>query len=250
MLFPLAILGSLGVFYSVGVAYFLAAIYALLIIRRHINLSLTIDWEFTSTTFRFSFLNYLASLLQAIPTLVMPLLIISLLTPEDAALYYVAFAIGSLVLIIPEAMSTSFFVEGSHGINLRTGAIRSLAVTFAILIPTVLFIFFFGDLLLGLFGNEYIQAFSLLKVIVLSSVFVAIYLLFIPFQNIRFEVRGIVILNFIRFVLLLGLSYVFIIQFGVIGTGYAWAVTYAILAIGIFAFVKTKLLGRSSLMRI
>ena len=147
-------------------------------------------------------------------------------------------------------MSTSFFVEGSHGINLRTGAIRSLAVTFAILIPTVLFIFFFGDLLLGLFGNEYIQAFSLLKVIVLSSVFVAIYLLFIPFQNIRFEVRGIVILNFIRFVLLLGLSYVFIIQFGVIGTGYAWAVTYAILAIGIFAFVKTKLLGRSSLMRI
>ena len=96
LLFPLAILGSLGVFYSVGVAYFLAAIYALLIIRRHINLSLTIDWEFTSTTFRFSFLNYLASLLQAIPTLVMPLLIISLLTPEDAALYYVAFAIGSL----------------------------------------------------------------------------------------------------------------------------------------------------------
>lgn len=240
LLLPLALLGSLGVFYSFGFAYIAATVFGLVIIRGYVTLSPWIDREFTRKTFRFSSLNYLASLFGSVPSLVMPILIVNLINPEDAALYYVAFAIGNLVLIIPDAMSTSFFVEASHGINLRKGVIRSLAAAYVILVPAVLFIVFFGDILLGFFGKDYLVAFDLLRVVAVSSLFVTIYNLFIPLQNIRLQVGGTVVLNLIRFILLLGLSYIFLTWFGVIGAGYAWALTYIIMGAGIAVFVKMK----------
>lgn len=240
LLLPFTLLGSLGIFYAFGFAYLVAAIFALVMIRGYVTLSPQIDREFTRETFRFSSFNYLAYLFLYIPTYIMPILIVNLLSPEDAALYYVAFAIGNLVLIIPNAMSTSFFVEGSHGINLRKGVLRNLMATYAILIPAVLVIVVFGDVLLGFFGKDYLAAFDLLRVIAISSLFVTVYNLFIPLQNIRLKVRGIAIVSLIRFVLLLGLSYVFLTRFGVIGAGYAWIITYVILSVGIAAFVKGK----------
>jgi O-antigen/teichoic acid export membrane protein len=240
LLFFVVMFGSIGIFYSVGIAYILASVFAIVMIRHYITFSFQIDREFIKNTFRFSTFNFLANLFQNIPSLVMPILIVNIISPEDAALYYVAFAIGNLVLIIPDAMSASFFVEGSHGINLRKGVVRSLAITYTILIPAILFIVFFGNILLGFFGKDYLAAFDLLKVIVLSSLFVTVYNLFIPLQNIRLHVEGLVILNFIRFILLLGLSYIFLIWFGVIGAGYAWALTHVIMTAGIAVFVKWK----------
>lgn len=240
LLIPFAFIGSLGILYSFGFAYIAAAFFAMVIIGNYVSLSLQIDRQYISKTFRFSYLNYLANLLFNIPSSIMPLIIVNLLSPEDAALYYIAFAIGNIALIIPDAMSTSFFVEGSHGINLRKGVVRNLAATYAILIPVVLFIVFFGDALLNLFGKDYGAAFDLLKVVAVSSLFVTIYNLFIPLQNIRLRTGGIVSLSIIRFVLLIGLSYIFLTWFGVVGAGYAWALTYMILDVGIVGFVKKE----------
>jgi len=240
LLLPFTFLGSLGIFYAFGFAYLAAAVFALVITRSYVTLSPRVDWEFTRNTFNFSSFNYLANLFLNIPPYIIPILILNLLSPVDAALYYIAFAIGNLVLIIPNAMSTSFFVEGSHGFNLRKGVIRNLIATYAILIPAVLLIIIFGDILLGLFGKEYLAAFNLLRIIAASSLFVTIYNLFIPFQNIRLQFGGVVVVNLIWFVLLLGLSYIFLPLFGVIGGGYAWAITHIILDIVIITFVKRK----------
>jgi O-antigen/teichoic acid export membrane protein len=211
-----------------------------MMIRRYVTLFPRIDRDFTLKTFRFSSLNYLASLVQSIPTLVMPILIVNLISPENAALYYIAFTIGNLVLIIPDAITTSFFVEGSHGINLRWGATRTLLAIYAFLIPAVFFILFFGEQLLGIFGNDYLGALDLLMVVAVSSIFVTIYNVFLPIQNIRLHVGNIVVINLVRFMLLLGLSYIFLIRFGIIGAGYAWLITHAILGLGITVFVKSK----------
>jgi O-antigen/teichoic acid export membrane protein len=240
LLLPFALLGSLGIFCSVGFAYLAAAVFALVMIRGYVTFSSRIDREFTQKTFQFSSLNYLASLFQSIPLYLIPILTLNLLGADAAALYYIAFTIGNLVLIIPDALATSFFVEGSHGINLKTGVFRTLTVIYAALIPAVLLIVFLGDLLLGFFGKEYMVAFELLKVIAISSFFVAIYTIFIPLQNIRLQVRGIVVMNLIRFVLLMVLTYVFLTEFGVIGAGYAWAITYALLGTGIVIFAKVR----------
>jgi O-antigen/teichoic acid export membrane protein len=240
LLIPFVFLGSLGIFFSLGLANLVAAIIAVVLIRRFVPLALRIDRAFVRTTFQFSSMNYLANLLNSLPALVMPILIVNLLSPENAALYYIAFAIGSLVLIVPEAMSTSFFIEGSHGINLRKGTVMTLSVTYAALVPAVLFIVLFGDLLLNFFGSEYTTAFNLLRLIAISSFFVTIFNLFIPLQNIRMQVRGVVAVNFLRFAIYLGLSYILLQSIGVIGAGIAWLITHMILSVGIVAYVKVK----------
>jgi O-antigen/teichoic acid export membrane protein len=240
LLLPLVTLGSLGIFFSFGVSNGFAAIFALVLIHRSIKISPEIDTGFIKKTIRFSSQNYFANLLTDIPILIMPILILYLLSPEDAALYYIAFAIGNLVLIIPDAMTTSFFVEGSYGLNLRKGVFRTLAVTYALLLPAVLIIYLFGDTFLCFFGQNYRGAFDLLKIITVSSIFVTVYNLFIPLQNIRLRVRGIVILNVIRFGLLMGLNYIFLIRFGLVGAGYAWLSTYMIISAGIILFAKKE----------
>jgi O-antigen/teichoic acid export membrane protein len=46
-------------------------------------------------------------------------MVLNMLGEAEAAKYYIAMAIGNLVLIIPSSLGTSLFVEASHGQGLR-----------------------------------------------------------------------------------------------------------------------------------
>jgi O-antigen/teichoic acid export membrane protein len=137
------------------------------------------------------------------------------------------------VMIIPSSFGTSLFVEGSHGEGLMKSVLRAGGASLVLMVPAVLALFFFGDLLLGLLKDEYMQAFDLLRIFALSSFLVAIYSLFVPIQNVRMEVESIVKLNALRCMLMLGLSYVLMQRYGILGAGYAWMATYAIIALEI-----------------
>jgi O-antigen/teichoic acid export membrane protein len=78
-----------------------------------------------------------------------------------------------------------------------------------------------------------VEAFDLLRIIALSSFPVAVYSLFVPIQNVRMRVEGVVKLNALRCVLLLGLSYVLMQRYGILGAGYAWMATYVVIVLGI-----------------
>lgn len=238
LLIPLVFLGSFGIFGSIGLAYLLSAIFAFLILSRLIKLDFRMDRGFIKESFTFSSGNYISSVLLAVPTLIMPILILNLLGESAAAKYYIAFAVGNLVLIIPDALSTSLFVEGSHGENLRKSVIRAGLAIYSFLIPAVILIYFFGDLLLGLVGKDYAGASELLRLLALSSFFVAVYSLFVSVQNVGMRVKSIVKLNMVRFLLLVGLSYVFILRFGIVGVGYAWLITYVVLGLVVVGLVK------------
>ena len=240
LLLLFAILGSLGIFFSVGFAYLIASVLAIFLILKFVRIRPEVSKNFAKKTFKFSSMNYLANVFNVVPSLVLPILVLNLLGAEEAAKYYIAFAIGNLILIIPDAISTSFFVEGSHGINLKRGATKALVGIYGLLVPAVLFIYFFGAFLLGLFGEDYVEALELLRILAFSSFFVVIYTLFIPVQNIRMRVESVVFINLIKFVLLLGLSYVFILRFGIVGVGWAWMITYGILGLGIVELVKRE----------
>jgi O-antigen/teichoic acid export membrane protein len=147
---------------------------------------------------------------------------------------------GNLVLIIPSSLGTSLFVEGSHGEGLKKIVIRAGAASLALLVPAVLALILFGDRLLGLIGREYLDAFNLLRVLVLSSFFVTIYSLFIPIQNVKMKVESIVKLNAIRCLLLLGLSFVLIQQYGILGVGFGWMITYLGISLLIALIIKKE----------
>ncbi len=233
-LVPLAFLGVFGIFGSVGLGYLFASFFGLMMIQRSIaSIRPQVDLDFIRRSFRFSYQNYLSSILYTAPTLIIPIMALDMLGEAEAAKYFIAFSLGNLVLIIPSSFGTSLFVEGSHGESLKKSLMRAGGASLMLMMPAVLIIFLFGDRLLGLLKGEYLEAFSLLRIIAISSFLVACYSLFIPIQNVRMRVESIVKLNALRCVLLLGFNYILMQQYGILGTGYAWLVTYIIIVLGI-----------------
>jgi len=238
LLLPLVFLGSMGIFYAAGLSNCVSALLALWFLRRFTKLEMRIDVPLARETLSFSIQNYLGFLLQSIPMLIMPTLLLNLLRPEDVALYFIAFSLGNLVLIIPDAVSTSFFVEGSHGADLKKGIRFSLAGIYVLLVPVVCAITLGGPWILGIFGSEYVAASNLLTLVVLSSFFVTLYNLFIPLQNIRLKVSNIIGINAIRLLLLVGITLFLVPAFGIMGVGWAWMATHAVLGISIGLWLR------------
>lgn len=232
VLVPLAFLGVFGIFGSVGLGYLVASCFGLVVLQMTIaTIRPEVDLNFIRGSFRFSFWNYVSNILSVGPTLIIPILILNMHGEAEAARYYIAFAIGNLVLIIPNSLGTSLFVEGSHGEGLKKSVLRAGGASFVLLMPAVFVLLVFGERLLGLLKGEYVEAFGLLEIIAFSSFLVAVYSLFVPIQNIRMRVESLVWLNAIRCVLLLGLSYVLIQRYGILGAGYAWMATYGVIAL-------------------
>lgn len=233
-LVPLAFLGVSGIFGSVGMGFLVASIFGMVSLQRNIAaIRPEVDWDFIRRSFRFSSRNYVSSILSVAPTLIIPIMVLNMLGGAEAARYYIAFAIGNLVLIIPSSLGTSLFVECSHGEGLRKSVMRAGVASLAFLVPAVMILLLVGDRLLGMLKGEYVEAFGLLRIIALSGFPVAVYSLFVPIQNVRMRVEGIVKLNALRCVLLLGLSYVLVQQYGILGAGYAWMATYVLIVLGI-----------------
>ncbi len=236
LLIPLTFLGSFGIFDSVGLAFLFSALFSLICLDKSVKFELKIDKKFMKESFSFSFGNYASSIFTTIPALILPIMVLGLLGESAAAKYYISFAVGSLVMIIPEALSTSLFIEGSHGESMRKNIYKVGLTIYIFLIPAIIFIYLFGDNILGLFGNNYDA--GLLKLFAFSSIFSALIPLFVSIQNVRMNVNMIVKMNFLMFVLLLGLSYLFLLKFGIVGVGYAWIITYTILDLIIGTSIK------------
>ena len=72
---------------------------------------------------------------MAAPNLILPIMVLNVLGAEQAAYYYIAYAIAALLFMIPNAISMSLFVEGSHGEALKRTVVKSLVTIFSLLVP-------------------------------------------------------------------------------------------------------------------
>ncbi|MEA1944275.1 MAG: hypothetical protein U9N07_02900 [Euryarchaeota archaeon] len=123
--------------------------------RSGVRPGLVIDRGFLNEAFHFSAGNYLAGLFITGPNLVLPIMVLNTLGAEQAAYYYIAFAIASLLFMIPNAISTSLFVEGSHGEALKRTVVKSLVVIFSLLVPAAAVLYLCGGWVLGVVGADY-----------------------------------------------------------------------------------------------
>ncbi|MGB4165803.1 MAG: oligosaccharide flippase family protein [Methanosarcina flavescens] len=238
LLVPLVFLGGWGIYISSQLACLAAVLFAYKRFKEY--LSVEIDISFLKDAFNFSLHNYLSRNLYEAPTLILPILILNLLGEKDAALFNIAFLIGNFVLIIPTAICTALFVEGSYGENLKTNIIKSVIFIGVLLIPAISFLNIYSEFLLNIFGAQYSKASFLLELISISSIFVSIHLVYIAIQNIKMKSQVILHINLIRFVLLGSLGYIMIGKMGIIGIGYAWLVTHVLINILIIYLVKKR----------
>ena len=225
-LIPLSFLGSFGIFSSFGLSLVVAFAFSLVALRR-MGVRLTgVDFVFLRKSFGFSSSNYLVTILMAAPTLILPIMVVSTLGSEAAADYYIAFALVQIALIVPGAFSTSLFVEGSSGAPLRETAIRALKSTLIVLVPVCVLIFVLGGYVLQVIGESYVEGLWVLRLIALSSIFVTAHSIFFSVKRVQKRMGVLVLISGLSCGSILSLSYYFMIQFGLIGVGYAWLANY------------------------
>ena len=223
-LIPLVMFGSVGIFWAVGVSFLFAFVTAyILLLRSGINFRFLIDRDFLNESFHFSAGNYLAGLFMAGPTLILPIMVLNLLGAEQAAYYFIAYAIAALLFKIPHAVGMSLFVEGSHGEDLKRTVLKSLFAIFSLLVPSALILYVCSGWVLGLVGADYaIGGQDVLQIMVAASLFVGINSVYFAIKRVQKDIKGLVVLSVVVGGLLVGFGYVFATMFGLVGLGYAW----------------------------
>jgi O-antigen/teichoic acid export membrane protein len=217
-------LGTLGIISSIDIGYLLTIIISSYILSRNdLNLLLSFDFKEFMNIIKFSLGNYLASLLSIAPISIVPLIVINMLGAEKNAYFYMAYSIASILFIIPSSISMSLLVEGSHNINLKKNIMNLILINFLLMAISIIVVFIFGDKILLLFSKEYSdQAFTLLKLLALSSLFSSIISMYISIKNIQMLIINVIFINFIYSTLLLIFSYLLIARYNLEGIGYAW----------------------------
>lgn len=230
LLIPLITFGAMGVFGAVSISTLIAMIVAMLLLSRSdIKLKFVIDREFLNKSFNFSVSNYLAGMFTTGPSLILPIMALNMLGAEQAAFYYISYTIVSLLFTISNAISTSLFVEGSHGEALKSTVMKSIPSIFILSVPLAAILFIWGGWILERIGEGYAGGgFEVLRVMVIASFFVGINQLCFAIQRVQKQTRGLLILSGVIFGLIVGLGYIFLDMFGVVGIGYAWLVGNAL----------------------
>ena len=206
-LFPLVFLGAMGIFSSFGLSFVLGLILAFILLARcSIRPALGIDRAFLREAWQFSAGAYIAGMLMSAPNMVIPIMVLHVLGAESTANYYITYAIVSILFMIPYAFTTSLFVEGSHGGEMKKSVFRTLASMFALLIPAIIGLSLFGEQILNLIGKDYVEGITLLRVLALSAVFVSICQTFISIAKVRNDIRSLIIISGFVSVALLGLG--------------------------------------------
>lgn len=224
LLIPLTFAGVMGIFGSLGIAFFTSfGIGLFLLYRMKILIKPVLKKNLLKDIIHFSLANYIADFLVMAESSILPILILNVIGAKEAAYFYVAFSIASLLYAVPNALFMSMFIEGSHGMPVQKNMIKALAAIGAIMIPAGILIYLFGDILLNLFSSEYSEnAYEILKLLVLSSVFVVFNALFISVKRIQKDIRPLIAINALLFGATVIASYFFMQQYGVIGVGMGW----------------------------
>jgi O-antigen/teichoic acid export membrane protein len=195
---------------------------------------------------RYSAGNYFASLFMAAPALVLPIMIVNLLGGEENAYFYVAWAIATLLFVIPGAVSQSLFAEGSHfedklGVNVR----RSYIFIFLLLIPAIILLLLLGKWLLLLYGESYsANALMLLWILGVSSLLVGVNSVYYSILRVRGRIRELVIIaGFITLAVLVG-SYLITPTTGIIGIGYVWIAAQVVVSVYVLLAMRASYIAR------
>ncbi len=217
-------LGALGIFFAAAFSQVAGFVINLYLLTRRFNYrpSFAIDTTIITTVWRYCASNYISSILTLLPPTVLPLLIINHLGAESSAYYYIAMMIANLLYVIPTAMTRALFAEVSHDERtLNVNSKKAILGIGALLLPSIIFLFAAGGLVLSIFGAEFAQGKELLWLLSLSGITISINAVLNSLFQIRKDLGAIITMSAASASVTLLLSYA-LIPLGLAGIGTAW----------------------------
>lgn len=238
IVFPIVLVsfGVFGILSSWGISLCLTSIIGVLLIRKsqpNYYPTPLIKKNMVNKMLHFSFGNYIADFLNGAPTFFLPLIVLSTLGSEANAYFYIAFSVCMLVSTIPLSVAMSLFAEGSNEPEkLRSNTFKSIKFTFILLLPLLIVILLLGDKILLLFGKVYsVNAFTVLSILVLSSIPLTITEIYISVKRVQKKVEPLIYLFTFTSIFIILSSYLLTLRIGLIGAGVGWLLGWSIAAV-------------------
>jgi O-antigen/teichoic acid export membrane protein len=242
--FALVALGAYGIFTSTAAAFALGVFFSLMILvfRFKIRPSISVHISLLRETLSYSFANYLVGFMFNMPSLVLPIIILNVLSAKYAAYYYIASMIQSILLVIPIATAQALLTEGSYNeVELKKHVKKALVTISVILIPATAITALAGNILLQFFGKSYAsEAFQFLQLYSVSTIFTALLLIANAIMNVKHQIKLLVILNVLVALLTLFSSYAFISD-KLLGIGWGWLIGQVIAGFIAVVFIVRSL---------
>lgn len=178
----------------------------------------------TKEVARFSFAIYVHDGLVNLPTWLLPLMIVALLTPEANAYFFISWSIAGLLWAIPSATTVSLWAEGSaEEKTLNIDLKRSLKLIVLLLLPATAVLMLLAGKLLRLFGGEYAaEGTRLLYLLAPAALPLSIRGLYVAVAAVEKRLKSIVMTAAALAFGTLSLSYLLLPHLGILAPGVAW----------------------------
>jgi O-antigen/teichoic acid export membrane protein len=247
LLFPvfLVALGSYAIFASASIGSIFVVFISVYVLSKfyQYRFKLTFSKNIFLDMYKFSFGNYIATLISGLPITILPILITNTLGPKQAAYYYIDSMIIALIGAIQSSINNSLFAEASTDEKkLKYFILRSFKPMALLLIPAILITIFFGGFILHVFGKEYsAEGLTLLRLLAISVVFTTVNGTLSTILNVKSRINLVLLMCFIGPLILLSLVY-FMLPYGLVSLGYAWLIGEALIALIYVVIIFTRVL--------
>jgi O-antigen/teichoic acid export membrane protein len=178
----------------------------------------------------FALSNLASHVLTLLAWQVLPLAVIALTGAEAAGFFYIGWAVVSLALIMIQQLSLSLFAEGSNNPNGFRSQIRgALIVGVGLSILFAVTVYFLGDVILLLFGREYVeQSRDSLKLLSAAMPLAAVTYIYLGAERVSGHMKQVVGVSAIVTAVMLGAIVVLIPRMGIVGAGYGVVAGYSV----------------------
>lgn len=230
-------MSSIGIFIAWSLSLTLPLFLSLgvLIKKFHYRFIPEMQRDVFSSLLRFSKISYSIVLLEILPLLVIPFIILTMINEQTAAYFFVVFMIVNFLYGMPFITNQLVFLENAHanGISLR----RFIKKIIVVYIPTIIVFFILGNYILSFFGTAYsVEGIRLLQLLAVTGLSVACNYLGLKLLQ-KYDARfAVIVINILGAATIIYLSFS-LIQYALIGIGFAWVVGIVLKTVlyGLFA---------------
>lgn len=190
---------------------------------------------------RFSFSVYISNTLSLVPPTLLPLIVLQHAGAQNAAYYYMAFTIASVLYTVVHASMQSVLAEGSHNsAALRSHVVAGSKLITVLMLPMTLLTIFFGGHILTIFGVEYAkEASTLLQLLAVGALPIAAYAALTTTFKVMKKLVPVVAMNAVSALIILSLSNWWLPYFGLEAVGWAWIIGNTVACgIGVIFLIK------------
>ncbi len=234
----IALLGGLGSAMVIVAGHGLAVLAAILLAglvflprctgRLYLPLGLDV-WRLAPLA-PFALSNLVSQVLTVLVWQVLPLVVISLAGAEAAGHFYIGWAVAGVVLILTQQLALALFAEGSSarrgfGSQARGSLVLGVALggVFAVVI------YFMGDLVLRLFGREYVeQTSTVLKLLAAATPLAAVTYIYLGIERVRRRMVPLWAGSAVVAVVMVATTAVLVPRVGLAGAGYGVLAGYGV----------------------